>query len=102
MNRPTNFRLSALAKKDLNAIFKYTIQNWGELQAKEYAQKISDGFDLLSKQPTIGKSRNDLYPEALCFPIGSHMVFYAINKNLDTSIEIARILHKRMDFASLF
>jgi len=91
MNRPTNFRLSALAKKDLNAIFKYTIQNWGELQAREYAKKISDGFDLLSKKPTIGKSRNDLYPNALCFPIGSHIIFYAINKGLNKRIEIARI-----------
>ena len=102
MNHPTNFRLSALAKEDLNSIFKYTIQNWGEVQAKEYAQKISDGFHLLSKKPTIGKSRNDLYPNALCFPIGSHIIFYEINNDLDTGIEIARILHHTTDIESLF
>ncbi len=97
MNLPTNFRLSALAKKDLNNIFKYTIRNWGEVQAKEYAQKLSDGFDLLSQKPNIGKSRENLYQSALSLPIGSHIIFYAINKDLDTKIEIARILHKRMD-----
>jgi len=102
MKRPTNYRLSALAKKDLSAIFKYTIHNWGEAQAREYAQKLSDGFDLLSKKPNIGKSRDDLYPSALCFPIGSHMIFYAINKEIDTSIEITRILHQRMDIESPF
>jgi len=102
MNHLTSYKLSALAKKDLNAIFRYTIKNWGENQAKEYAQKLSDGFFLLSRKPEIGKSRDDLYPHALSFPIGSHLVFYAINKCLDSNIEIARILHQKMDIKRQF
>ena len=42
---PNNsFRLSHLAKGDLLNIFDYTIENWGEDQARHYAKKLTNGF----------------------------------------------------------
>jgi len=102
MKHPINFKLSALAKNDLENIFKFTIRNWGEIKAREYAQKLSDGFVLLSQSPKIGKQRNDIYLNALSFPVGSHIIFYSINNNIDSKIEIARVLHKQMDIEKLF
>ena len=102
MENRQNYKLSALAKKDLLAIFNLTIQKWGESKAREYAQKLSNGLDLLSQSPEIGKSRNELYPNALSFPVGSHIIFYAINNELNTNIEIARVLHQHMDFEKQF
>jgi len=97
-----NYKLSALAKEDLLAIFNLTIQNWGESKAREYAQKLANGFNLLSQSPEIGKTRNELCPNALSFPVGSHIIFYAINKELNTNIEIARVLHQHMNFDKQF
>ena len=100
MSNKNNYRLSDLAKQDIQSIFEYTIENWGEKQARVYALKLSDGFDLIAQSPKVGTSRNKLYPNALSYIVGSHIIFYAINS--DSNIEIARVLHQSMDFERHF
>lgn len=102
MIKDKKYRLSSLAKNDLISIFDFTIQNWGKGQARQYAKKLSHGFEMLSNSPEIGKTRNELYENALSFNIGSHIIFYCINQQLDTKIEISRVLHQTMDFESHF
>ena len=96
------YRLSFQAKQDLLAIFEFTITHWGEKQARIYAQQLSDGFEMLSDNPRVGKSRNELFENAMSFVIGSHIVFYSINQNQENNIEVARILHQSMDFQGQF
>jgi toxin ParE1/3/4 len=97
-----NFRLSALAKNDLLSIFSFTLQNWGEDQARVYAKKLSNCFEMLAQSPNIGTKRNNLFNQALSFSMGSHIIFYRENKPLKTQIEIARVLHQSMDFEKHF
>lgn len=53
----------------------------------------------LSENPDMGKSRDELFPGALSFPVGSHIIFY---RKTDNQIEIARVLHQRMDYEQHF
>ena len=53
----------------------------------------------LSENPDMGKLRDELFPGALSFPVGCHLIFYRQTGN---QIEIARFLHNRMDYAQHF
>ena len=56
-------------------------------------------FTQLSENPDMGKSRDELFPGALSFPVGSHLIFYRQTGN---QIEIARVPHNRMDYEQHF
>ena len=60
---------------------------------------IEDVFNQLANFPDMGKSRDELFPGTLSFSAGSHIVFYRKTTN---QIEIARVLHKRMDYGKYF
>ena len=95
----SNYRTSELAEEDLLAIFLFGIENFGTKRAKQYSLAIEDVFEQLAGFPGMGKSRDELFPGALSFSVGSHIVFY--RKTID-QIEIARVLHKRMDYSRFF
>lgn len=54
---------------------------------------------MLAANSSLGKLREELFTEAKSFPAGKHIIFY---KPCDDGIEIARVLHQRMDHLSLF
>ena len=89
-----SYRLSRLAKEDLFKILSSTIESWGEPQAKVYAQTIDGALVKLAKHPNLGRERSDVYIGARSFPIERHIVFYKISEK---GIDVARILHQRMD-----
>ncbi len=88
------YRLSPLAEEDLYKIISTTISLWGNEQAKEYAQNIDAALIKLAQYPEFGRERNEIYKEAKSFPVEKHIVFYQVS---DNGIDVARILHQRMD-----
>ena len=42
----------------------------------------------------FGRERNEIYKDAKSFPVEKHIVFYRVS---DNGIDVARILHQRMD-----
>ena len=94
-----NYTISEYAEEDLLNIFLKSIKNWGSSKALEYSQMIDETFTQLSENPDMGKSRDELFPGALSFPAGSYIIFYRKTYN---QIEIARVLHQRMDFEQHF
>jgi toxin ParE1/3/4 len=88
------YRLSPLAKDDLYNIISTTINSWGNEQAKEYAQNIDAALIKLAQYPDFGRERNEVYIGAKSFPVEKHIVFYQVS---DNGIDVARILHQRMD-----
>lgn len=96
MNKIKNdYKTSNLAEEDLIDIFLKSIEGWGISKARQYSQAIEDTFNRLARHPDLGKSRDELFPGALSFPVGSHIIFYRKAAGI---IEIARILHRRMDY----
>ncbi|MGL1956892.1 MAG: type II toxin-antitoxin system RelE/ParE family toxin [Colwellia sp.] len=95
----SNYRLSPLAEEDLFKIISTTIESWGSAQAKVYAQTIDSALLKLAQYPDFGRERSDVYNGARSFPVEKNIVFYQVS---DNSIDVARILHQRMDLSKHF
>ena len=89
------FRLTVLAKSDLKDIALFTQRKWGREQRNVYLKQFDDSFWMLSENPDIGKSCDEIRDGYRKFPQGSYVIFY---KQTDSQeILIIRILHKSMD-----
>jgi toxin ParE1/3/4 len=95
----SNYRLSPLAEEDLYKIISTTMSTWGNEQAKVYAQNIEAALIKLAQYPNFGRERNEIYKDAKSLPVEKHIVFYQVS---DSGIDVARILHQRMDLSKHF
>ena len=90
-----SFELSREAKEDLRKIARFTEKRWGRDQRFLYIKQFDDVFHSLAETPSIGKKCEYIEIGYRKFPQGSHIIFYRNGANF--SIEVVRILHKRMD-----
>lgn len=81
------------AQSDLENIWLYSFEQWGERQADKYFDELIEGIELLSSNPLIGKPCDDIRENFRSFQIRRHFIFYRL---LDQQIEIVRVLHERM------
>lgn len=89
------FTLRPKAIEDLEQIWHYTLNTWGNPQANTYIRQLSDGIHLLANEPDIGQNCDYIRPGYRKYPINRHVIFYraiAVDE-----IEVVRILHERMD-----
>ena len=87
------YRLTPLAEADLEQIWLYTSRNWSPEQADTYLAGIMAAFAGLAAGNR--KGRPVLVREGyLKYAVGSHLVFY---RESDTTMDVIRILHQRMD-----
>lgn len=93
------YRLSKEAQEDLKEIKNFTRLNWGNQQTKEYLSEIKDSLEKLAISPELGKLRDEIIGGLRSMSVGRHIIFYRLGK---TDIEVARILHKRMDVSKHF
>lgn len=89
------FILSREAARDLEEIEDYTARKWGDKQAEKYLKEILQAFKKLSANPSPGRARADIPPAFLIYEVGSHVIIYRYNHQL----EILNILHPAMDIA---
>ena len=88
------YRLSKEAQDDLKEIKNHSHMVWGNKQTQEYLSEIKNGLEKLIISPELGKIRDEIVDGLRSFGVGRHIIFYRLGK---TEIEVARILHKRMD-----
>lgn len=88
------YRLSKLAKKDLEDIWKYTAENWSINQANKYYEIIINECLFITENQHIGRSIIHIKPLHRIRQIKSHIIVYKIKND---QIWVDRILHKRMD-----
>jgi toxin ParE1/3/4 len=93
------YRLRSLARKDLEFIWDYTLQQWGINQAERYFAALFDCFEDLTRNPNIGKPRDDVLPGTRSFPQGRHVIFYELDH---AGIEILGIVHQSADIERHF
>ncbi len=89
------FKLTNNAVKDLSDIWNYTFDTWSESQADKYYKLILNACTAIAKKPQQGKVFEEIYPDLKGKKASKHIIFYRISE--DKSIEIARILHERID-----
>jgi toxin ParE1/3/4 len=90
-----DYILTNKAVEDLSKIWGYTFEAWSETQADRYYYMLLDSCQELADEKVCGKNYREVKEDILVFKVGLHIIFY--RKLKDNKIEIARILHSRMD-----
>lgn len=93
-----DYILTNKALEDLSRIWDYTFENWSEEQADKYYYLILESCQELGDKGAVGKKYPEIHPDILGYKTGQHIIFYRPTKG--GKIEIARILHSRMDLKS--
>jgi toxin ParE1/3/4 len=84
-----NYRLSRRAEKDLENIAVYTIQNFGNRQARFYRDELFKTFEMISEFPMIGSDQSHIKKNVRRQVYESHSIYYRVDTN---AIFILRIL----------
>jgi toxin ParE1/3/4 len=102
-NQRWRVRLGAAAEVDFANIIKWTTENFGARQSRVYRDTLVQAIGELANGPDAAgsRARDDIMAGLRTFHIarrgrcGSHFLMYRAAP--DSTIEIVRILHDRMD-----
>ncbi len=94
-----NYFLTPNAKNDLQNIWNYTLEVWGEGKADEYIVEFFNRFEWLSEQPMLGKHRPEIKEGCYSYPQAEHIIFYELRNQY---IAIIGIPHQSMDIDQFF
>ena len=87
--------LSPKALADLDAIWEYSLQNWGLAKSETYIRGVNVALELVAANPHLARDAGSIRPSLLKYHVGSHVICFRLN---DKQIVVSRILHARMDF----
>lgn len=87
--------LSPAARADLEQIWDYSGDRWGDGQAEKYVYEIQRAIERVVDNPEIGRACDEVRPDYRKHAVGSHTLYYRI-VSVDM-IDVVRILHQRMD-----
>ena len=91
--------ISEAAEYDLLSIYDYTFEYFGETKWIEYNSEIQNNIEKIINNPSIGHSRKDIPENCLAWPVNNHFIIYRVVENY---IQIARILHQKLNFLNQF
>jgi toxin ParE1/3/4 len=69
-------------------------------QADAFAARVNSEFQLLARQPNLGRARPELLPNLRSMPVGRYIIFYIARPRL-RGIDIVRVLHGARDLKPL-
>ncbi|EHT4943634.1 type II toxin-antitoxin system RelE/ParE family toxin [Vibrio vulnificus] len=70
------YKLSNLAQSHLRKVKNYTVENFSELQWRNYKDTLLSGFQMLADNPGLGRCCDEIYPNGFYFPIGKHTAYF--------------------------
>lgn len=91
------YALRKLAVDDLEAIWVFTVEQWGVEQAEGYLTSLFSCFEDLAENPQLGRQRDEVKAGYRSFPQGRHVVFYLV---VPAGIEVIGIVHQSADVDS--
>ena len=68
-------------------------------QADDFIDLIDEKFQNLSRQPGLGRRREELAAGLRSFPVGRHVIFYL---QVQDCLRIVRVLHGARDVDAVF
>jgi toxin ParE1/3/4 len=80
---------------DIEEIWDYTVAHWNVRQAETYIRQIQAAVETVASEPHLARSCEAVRTGYWKYPVGSHVIFF---RKIPGGINIARILHGRMDF----
>lgn len=97
-NEDPILKFSPHALKDIKETWDYHSEQ-GENFAERLIRSILEKCEFLSRNPKIGRERNDLVINLRLFPFKKYSIFYFLTEN---GIEIYRVLHSSRDIIQIF
>lgn len=85
------YRLSCVAENDLLQIARYTVRQFGQMQAKTYRDSFAECFALIVKNPKMGREQDHIRLGLRRHDHKSHAIYYI---ETDAGVLIVRILHE--------
>lgn len=92
------FSLTRSAQADLKSIARYTQSQWGIAQRNAYLKEMDKAFNMLARDPLMGKSCDEVLEGYRKLPHGAHIIYY--KQPSENKLIIIRILHASMDVDS--
>ena len=86
--------LHALAENDLIDIWVYSFEEWDELQADKYLDKLHTAINSLASNPELGVRRDNVREGYRALIVNRHAIYYRLTPS---TVEIVRVLHGQMD-----
>jgi toxin ParE1/3/4 len=86
--------LSPRARRDLDEVWDYSRNRWGEVRAEAYVRQLARDMRKVADNPRLGRTTEQVRSGYRRFGSGSHVLFYRVT---DIGITVIRILHERMD-----
>ena len=96
-NEPV-LEFSPLAIKDIKGTWQYVSEQSEEIAAK-LIRAISEKCEFLSRNPKIGRERNELIIGLRHFPFKNYNIFYF---QTESGVEIYRVLHSLRNVVQVF
>ncbi len=105
---PWPVRLTAAAEADFHNILRWTVERFGEAQARVYATTLTDALEALIAGPTVAgaKARDEIAKGLFTLHVarqgrkGRHFAMFRIGRDGGRRvIEVLRLLHDAMDLA---
>jgi len=87
------FKIQPEAEKDLEAIWHYSVENWGINKALEYLDGIDKAFHLLASNPNISNLFQEFIPPVRIHHHKKHLIVYILEED---KVVIIRVLHESM------
>jgi len=90
-------RESLLARRDIDQLYRYGIENFGEPIADAYVARLLNVFEFIARHPALARERSDISPPVRMHPHESHLVVY---RSSPDEVEIVRVLPARADWVN--
>ena len=87
------FKIQPEAEKDLEAIWSYSVENWGVKKALDYLDGLDNVFRMLTNNPNISNLFQKFIPPVRIHHHNSHLIVYIVEEE---KIVIIRVLHESM------
>ena len=87
------YRLAPKARDDLEAVWMFSLNQWGPEQTGRYIDGLTDAFEFLAENFASGVPCNHIRKGYRRFSLKRHMIYY---RKTPYGIEVMRVLHDRM------
>ena len=87
------YKLSNKAEQDLRLIYRYTLLEFGSLQADSYLTGLDEVLELIATSPDIAQKVDDIRSKYKRYLYQEHAIYF-VEKG--THIFIVRVLHQQM------
>ena len=96
MSRPSRSQLllTERALTDIEAIFGYSVEQWGKRTADKYLDDIEAGLQRIQEQPSLLKAEVGLHPSLQFYRVNRHVLACDVRPK---TIIVLTVIHSSMD-----